>query len=152
LLNAVHDGGMRHTFIKQSIGINPLLSARDWLVLFGVLSVLVVIWLLLPPDSATPFARGALFGAIGGSLPTLLACLPVRGTVAADRSTSFFGRVEQAGFVAAGETAEGRIYLLNRPRWIRWDSNRIVVRTAADGALQVTAPFYFYWRLKRMQS
>jgi len=143
---------MRHTFIKQSIGLSPLLTMRDWLLFFGIIGALAAIWLLLAPDSAAPFARGALFGAIGGSLPSMLACLPVRGTVAADRSTSFFGRVEQAGFVAAGETAEGRIYQLNRPRWMRWDSNRIVVRAAADGALQVTAPFYFYWRLKRIQS
>jgi hypothetical protein len=143
---------MRHTFIKQSIGVNPLLSVRDWLVLFGVLGALAAIWLLLASDSSAPIWRGALCGGIGGSFPSLLACLPVRGAVAADRSTAFYGRVEQAGFVAAGETAQGRIYTLNRPRWMRWDSNRVVIRAAADGALQVTAPFYFYWRLKRLQS
>lgn len=142
---------MRSTFIKQSIGASPLLTARDWLVFGGTLGVIVVLWLLLTPAAAAPFLRGALCGAIGGSLPSLLACLPVRGSVAAQHSGSFVGRVEQAGFVAAGERAEGSVYVRRGPRWLRWDSNRVVIRREADGALQVSAPYYFYFRLQRVQ-
>ncbi|WP_343728601.1 hypothetical protein [Duganella sp.] len=142
---------MRSTFIKQSMGASPLLTARDWLVFGGIFGVIVVVWLLLAPQAAAPFWRGALCGAIGGSLPSLLACLPVHGSVAAQHSGSFVGRVEQAGFVAAGEGAEGSVYVRRGPRWLRWDANRVVIRRAADGALQVTAPYYFYFRLKRVQ-
>jgi hypothetical protein len=143
---------MRSSFIKQSIGFNPLLTRRDWLIFGGILAVAVLLWVVLVPATPSDAARGAVIGAICGSLPSLLGCLPVQGSVAAERSISFLARVEQAGFVAAGATAEGRIFNFKGPRWGRWDSNRIVIRTAADGALQVTAPYYFYFRLKRLQA
>ena len=142
---------MRSTFIKQSIGATPLLTARDWLVFGGIVGAVVLLGSLLTPETAGPFLRGAVIGGIVGSLPSLLACLPVHGSVAAEHSASFVGRVEQAGFVAAGETAEGSIYVRQGPRWLRWDSNRVVIRRGDDGALQVSAPYYFYFRLKRVQ-
>jgi hypothetical protein len=147
-----HDKGMRSSFIKQSIGVNPLLTARDWLIFGGIFGAIMLLWIVVAPGISSAAARGALFGAIGGGLPSLLGCLPVRGSVPAERSVSFLGRIEQAGFKPAGETAEGRIFNYKGPRWMRWDSNRIVIRTAADGALHVTAPYYFYFRLKRLQS
>jgi hypothetical protein len=143
---------MRLSFIKKSIGINPLLTARDWLIFGGLIAALLLLWVVLTLQFGQAFWRGALIGAIGGSLPPLLGCLPVRGIVAAERSISFHGRVEQAGFVPAGETAEGRIFNHQGPRWMRWDSNRVVIRSADDGTLQVTAPYYFYFRLKRQQA
>ncbi|MTV41263.1 hypothetical protein [Duganella radicis] len=142
---------MRSTFIKQSMGFSPLLTARDWLLFGAIVAVIVVLGLMLAPAVAGPFWRGAIIGGIAGNLPSLLACLPVHGSVAAEHGGSFTGRVEQAGFVADGETAEGSIYRHRGPRWLRWDSNRVVIRRGADGALQVSAPYYFYFRLKRMQ-
>lgn len=51
---------------------------------------------------------------IFGGLPSLPGCLPVHGSV------------------AAGETAEGRIFNDKGPRPARGDSRRIVIRTAAE--------------------
>lgn len=143
---------MKSSFIKQSIGVSPLLTVRDWLFFGGILGAIGLLWMLLSSGISSGAARGAVIGGMCGNLPSLLSCLPVRGNVAAERSISFLGRVEQAGFVAAGETAEGRIFNYKGPRWARWDSNRIVIRTGADGALQVTVPYYFYFRLKRLQA
>jgi hypothetical protein len=81
----------------------------------------------------------------------MIMCLPVRGRVASENSLSFMGRVEQAGFIQTGETSEGRVYTPKRSRWMDWDSNRIVIRDAADGALQVVAPLQFCRTLKRRQ-
>ncbi|WP_332852902.1 hypothetical protein [Duganella sp. S19_KUP01_CR8] len=142
---------MACTFQKQSIGFNPLLSLRDWMVWaclvagFLAVAVLAHFWM---PDA---FVRGALVGACMGQFPSLLMCLPVRGTVDAAGEVAFLGRVEQHGFVPAGETDEGRIFNYKSPHWMRWDSNRIVIRSA-NGVLHVTAPLYFYNRLKRMQA
>lgn len=142
---------MAQTFHKQSIGFNPLLSTRDWIVwgclVAGFLAVAVLAnsWV---PDA---LVRGALVGACIGQLPALLMCLPVRGTVDAAGEAAFLGRVQQFGYVAAGETDEGRIFNYKSPRWMRWDSNRIVIRSV-PGTLHVTAPLYFYNRLKRVQA
>ncbi|MES2164988.1 MAG: hypothetical protein V4476_27860 [Pseudomonadota bacterium] len=142
---------MAQTFHKQSIGFNPLLSARDWMVwgclIAGFLAVAVFSSYWVP----SAIVRGALVGACIGQMPALLMCLPVRGTVDAAGETAFMGRVQQFGFVPAGETGEGRVFNHKSPRWMRWDSNRIVIRPA-DGVLHVTAPLYFYNRLKRMQA
>ncbi len=60
---------------------------------------------------------------------------------------SFLDRVAQRGFMPAGETAEGRIYIPTPLRRMAWSSNRIVIRDCA-GALHVTAPLHFYVALK----
>lgn len=143
---------MRQAFIKQSIGYNPLLGKRDWL-LFGLYIVGVIgASLLLSQFVSSAGARGALIGALAGGVPSLIACRPVRGTVAAERSASFLGRVAQFGYAPAGDSAEGRIYHYKGRRALRWDSSRVVIRTAADGTLHVTAPYSFYFRLKRLQA
>lgn len=145
-------GNMRHSFVKESIGFNPLLTVRDW-VIFGCLyGAILIAYLVAVSRSAGYDWNFVLIGAMAGSMPSVFACIPVRGRVAAERVVGFLARVEQFRFEPAGETAEGRIYNLKGPRWGRWDSNRVVTRTNADGSLQVTAPFYFYWRLKRLQS
>lgn len=143
---------MKTSFIKQSIGINPLLTARDWLLLFGLIGALGLAWRLVPGGGANAFARGAFVGGICGSLPGLIGCLPVRGSVAAERRLSFLGRIEQFGYRPAGDVGEEQVYNYKGARWMRWDSNRVVVRNAADGTLQVTAPYSFYFRLKRLQT
>jgi hypothetical protein len=76
----------------------------------------------------------------------------VRGSVPAKRSVSFLGRIEQAGVKPACKSAEGRVFSYKGPRWMRWDSNRVVISSATDCSLHVTAPYYFYFRLKRLQS
>lgn len=142
---------MRGTFVRESIGINPLRSRRDWLVLIAIVAVIAAILAVVTADKAGSFARGVMMGALLGGLPSLVLCLPVRGRVAAENRVSFIGRVEQAGFVQTAETAEGRIYTPKSPRWMNWDSNRIVVRDATSDALLVTAPLQFYFTMKRRQ-
>jgi len=142
---------MRSTFVRESIGINPLRSRRDWLALAFMMGIIVTACLLVTLDNAGPLVRGALIGALCGGLPPLIMCLPVHGRVAAENSASFMGRVEQSGFARTADTSEGRIYTPKRPRWMAWDANRIVIRDTADGALQVTAPLQFYYSLKRRQ-
>ncbi|MYM91087.1 hypothetical protein GTP91_28425 [Rugamonas sp. FT82W] len=142
---------MAQTFHKQSIGFNPLLSARDWIVWGCLVAGFLAVALLASYWAPSALVRGALVGACIGQVPSLLMCLPVRGTVDAAGETAFVGRVRQFGFVPAGVTDEGRIFNYKTPRWMRWDSNRVVIRPA-DGVLHVTAPLYFYNRLKRMQA
>ncbi|CAN7724609.1 hypothetical protein [Duganella sp. LjRoot269] len=142
---------MACTFKKQSIGFNPLLSARDWMVWGCLVAGFLAVALLVSYWMPNAFVRGALIGACMGQLPALLMCLPVRGTVDAAGEMAFLGRVEQFGFVPVGETDAGRIFNYKSPRWMRWDSNRVVIRPA-EGTLHVTAPLYFYNRLKRMQA
>ena len=141
---------MAHTFHKQSIGFNPLLSARDWMVWGCIVAGCLAVAVLASHWLSNAFVRGALIGACMGQLPALLMCLPVRGTVDAAGETAFLGRVQQFGFVPAGETGEGRIFNHKSPHWMRWDSNRIVIRSTA-GTLHVTAPLHFYRQLKRVQ-
>ena len=145
---------MRHSFIKESIGFNPLLGRRDWLLFFGGLCAVVLLWewVLQTPPAHGWDVRIPLLGAITSGTPSVIACLPVHGKVAAERVGSFMDRLARFGFVQDGEAGEGRIYKLKTPRWCRWDSNRVVIRTTNDGALQVTAPLHFYRRLKRLQS
>jgi hypothetical protein len=85
---------------------NPWQSAaddRDWLLFFGRRAR----GDLAAADSAAPFARGALFGAIG----VCRRCWPACRCAARWRRTAApaFSAALSAGFVAAGETAEGRI-------------------------------------------
>lgn len=142
---------MAQTFHKQSIGYNPLLSARDWTVWGCILAGCLAACLLLNRWMPNEMVRAILIGGVMGQVPSLLMCLPVRGTVDAAGETAFMGRVQQFGFVPAGETDEGRIFNHKGPRWMRWDSNRIVIRSAGD-VLHVTAPLYFYRQLKRVQA
>ena len=55
---------MRSTFVKQSMGATPLLTARDWLVFGGIVGAVVLLGSLLTPETAGPFLRGAAVDAV----------------------------------------------------------------------------------------
>ena len=129
---------MAQTFHKQSIGFNPLLSTRDWTVWGCILAGCLVAGLLLNRWMPNEMVRNILIGSVIGQLPSLLTCLPVRGTVNAAGETAFMGRMQQFGFIPSGETDEGRIFNHKGPRWLRWDSNRN--RDSAPPATSCTSP------------
>jgi len=142
---------MACTINRRSIGMNPLRSARDWAILAGIIASLFAEVRLLEwwqPSGAWP---AVVIGGLIGMSPSLFSSLPVRGTVKASGSIAFHGRVEQAGFVLAGEGPEGRIYKSKGPRWLSWDSNRIIIGAIDGDEIPVTVPLHFYKSLKRRQ-
>jgi hypothetical protein len=142
---------MATLFIKQSVGLNPFLTRRDWLLQAGILAALVVGALFLNAYGGLYAGRGALIGGFMGTLLPLIMCLPVRGTIAASGEQAFLSRVAQLGYVANGETVEGRIYNFRGKRWTRWDSNRVVIRPGGE-VLKATMPLNLYWQVKRLQA
>ncbi|MCU6496436.1 hypothetical protein LPN04_01360 [Rugamonas sp. A1-17] len=142
---------MACTINRRSIGMNPLRSARDWAILAGIVALLFAEVLLLEWWQPSGVFSAVVIGGLIGMAPSVFSSLPVRGTVKATGRIAFLGRVEQAGFVLAGEGPEGRIYKSKGPRWLSWDSNRIIIGATDGDEIPVTVPLHFYISLKRRQ-
>lgn len=142
---------MACTINRRSIGMNPLRSARDWAILAGIIVCLFAEVQLLEWWQPSGVFSAVVIGGLIGMAPSVFSSLPVRGTVKATGRIAFLGRVEQAGFVLAGEGPEGRVYKSKGPRWLSWDSNRIVIGAIDGDEIPVTVPLHFYRSLKRRQ-
>ncbi len=92
-------------FIKQSIGLNPLASSRDWRLFVGIFAGFVIIQVLVARLlGLNPYElRSGLISATIGILLPLINYLPVRGYVCAFRTIGILAEIAKMGFDYAGE-------------------------------------------------
>lgn len=138
-------------FQKQSIGFAPLASVRDCvmvaILVAGMLGLREAILLWSPVD--TLLLRSMLIGACAGMLPSILMCLPVHGVVDDLSRDAFHSFLKAMKFVRHVELNGTHFYTYDTPAWMRWDSNRVTIKSLPNGQLSVSMPFYCYRVLKQ---
>ena len=138
-------------FQKQSIGLTALASMRDWAILaivfVGVLGLREAVLLWSHVDKHD--LQFAFVGGCVGMLPSILMCLPVHGVVDDLSRDAFHSFLKSMKFTRRFERNGIQFYTHDTPRLMRWDSNRITVKSLADGNLSVSMPLYCYQALKR---
>jgi hypothetical protein len=138
-------------FHKQSIGFAALASVRDWailsIIIVGVLGLRAALLLWSHMDRHD--LQFAFIGGGVGMLPSILMCLPVHGVVDDLSRDAFHSFLNSMKFTRRFERNGTQFYTQNTPRLMRWDSNRVVVKSLPNGQLSVSMPFYCYRFLKR---
>jgi hypothetical protein len=138
-------------FQKQSIGLAPLASPRDWAifsaVVLGVLGLTeaALVWSHKEQDAL----RFMLIGGFVGMLPSVLMCLPVYGVVDELSRDALEPFLRSMKFVRRSERNGTQFCTQNTSAWMRWDANRVAIKPLSNGQLSVTRPFYCYRILKQ---
>lgn len=139
-------------FQKRRVGLAALASPRDWIivsiVILGILGLREAVFLFAPMDDGATHLF-VLFGAVAGMLPSILMCLPVHGVVDELSRDALHAFLTSKKFIRTSECNGTRFYTHNTPSWMRWDSNRVVIKPLRNGQLSVSMPFYCYRMLKR---
>lgn len=136
-------------FQKESIGVNPFVSIRDWTMFFGILAVFGAVFLgfRIWTSASSGLIQSMILGALVGMTPSLVLVLPVQGVVPGRERGRFLAEITKRRFIPAHEEAALAIYTFRAPWWAKWESNRVVLQDLEDGDIQATIPLYLFRRI-----
>jgi hypothetical protein len=141
---------MKHTFFqKESVGLNPFASQRDWAIFAALIFVLAALFIGFWrwTSASKGLVQAMSIGALVGMLPSLVLTLPVRGMVPRSQKERFLVEIARFRFVVAHEEAVVAIYVFPAPWWAKWDSKRVVIQELEDGDYLATIPLYVFRKL-----
>jgi hypothetical protein len=138
---------------RLSIGGNPFASLRDVRVFIGTAAVVIFTIYVVLTQLSTPkkTIQVSMIAACIGMLPSLVATLPVCFRISQAQKRRLIAKLPDWRFGKDEETEDRLVFTPITPRWMRWDSNRVLFRSPDSEEVLVTVPLYLQRRLRKQE-